>query len=76
MQGNVCYVASVHREGHLNGVGMGARYDGTYTSGGPWPKVGDCTPWMDSSTWDQTLKDSTKEFALASMDALQVSLFF
>jgi aryl-phospho-beta-D-glucosidase BglC (GH1 family) len=58
----------------VNGVGLGARYDGTYTSGGPWPVVGSCGPWMDYTTWDQSLKDSTKQFALASMDALQVSL--
>lgn len=59
----------------VNGVGLGTRYDGTYTSGGPWAKVGDCGQWNDYSTWDQNMKDSTKQFALASMDALQVSLF-
>jgi glucan 1,3-beta-glucosidase len=59
----------------VNGVGLGNRYDGTYTSGGPWPKVGDCGQWTDYSSWDQTMKDSTKQFALASMDSLQVSLF-
>ncbi len=58
----------------VNGVGLGTRYDGTYTTGGPWPKVGDCGQWIDYKSWDQTLKDSTKQFALASMDALQVSI--
>lgn len=59
----------------VNGVGLGSRYDGTYVSGGPWPKVGDCDQWTDYQSWDQNMKDSTKQFALASMDALQVSLF-
>jgi glucan 1,3-beta-glucosidase len=59
----------------VNGVGLGSRYDGTYTSGGPWPVVGDCEQWTDYQSWDQNMKDSTKQFALASMDALQVSLF-
>lgn len=60
---------------YVNGIGDGARYDGTYKTGGPWPVVGDCAPWMDYTTWDQTLKASTLQFALASMDALQVGLF-
>lgn len=60
---------------YVNGVGLGTRYEGTY-SGGPWPKVGDCSPWLDYTTWGQPLVDSTRQFALASMDALQVSLFF
>ena len=58
---------------YVNGVGLGTRYEGTYT--GSWPKVGDCSPWEDYSTWSQSLKDSTKQFALASMDALQVRPF-
>jgi glucan 1,3-beta-glucosidase len=56
----------------VNGVGLGTRYEGTYT--GTWPKVGDCGPWVDYSTWDQTMKNSIKQFALSSMDALQVCL--
>jgi len=57
----------------VNG-GLGSRYDGTFTTGGPYTKVGDCGQWNDYKSWDQTMKDSTKQFALASMDALQVSL--
>ena len=57
----------------LNGVGLGARYDGTYRNGDNWPVVGSCTPWVDYTTWSQDLKDSIQQFALASMDALQVS---
>jgi glucan 1,3-beta-glucosidase len=59
----------------LNGVGMGARYDGTY-SGGGYPVVGDCTTWTDWQAYDQSTKDAIKQFALASMDALQVRSFF
>jgi aryl-phospho-beta-D-glucosidase BglC (GH1 family) len=58
---------------YVNGVGLGTRYEGTYP--GTWPKVGDCSSWDDYTTWNQTLKDSTKQFALASMDALHVSPF-
>lgn len=58
---------------YLNGVGLGARYDGTYQSDGDWPVVGSCDPWVDYTTWSQELKDSIQQFALASMDALQVS---
>ena len=57
----------------VNGVGLGTRYEGTYT--GTSTKVGDCSPWEDYSTWSQSLKDSTKQLALASMDALQVRTF-
>jgi aryl-phospho-beta-D-glucosidase BglC (GH1 family) len=60
----------------VNGVGLGTRYDGTYTTGGPWPKVGDCGQWNDYTSWDQTMKDSTKQFALASMDSLQNWFFW
>jgi hypothetical protein len=58
---------------YVNGVGLGTRYEGTYP--GYTTAVGSCTSWEDYSTWDQSLKDSTKQFALSSMDALQVSLF-
>jgi glucan 1,3-beta-glucosidase len=57
----------------LNGVGLGARYDGTYTGGGTWPVVGNCDSWVEYTTWSQDLKTSIQQFALASMDALQVS---
>ncbi|KAH9050687.1 glycoside hydrolase [Lactarius hengduanensis] len=60
----------------VNGVGLGNRYDGTYKNDGNWPKVGSCDPWVDYTTWSQDLKDSTKQFALASMDALQNWFFW
>ncbi|KAI0306488.1 glycoside hydrolase superfamily [Multifurca ochricompacta] len=61
---------------YVNGVGLGARYDGTYQNEGPWPTIGDCGPWTSYSSWSQDLKDSTKQFALASMDALQNWFFW
>lgn len=61
---------------YLNNVGAGTRYEGTYTSGGPYPSQGSCTPWTDWQSWDQTMKDSIKSFALASMDALQNWFFW
>lgn len=56
----------------VNGVGLGTRYEGTYP--GDWPRVGSCTPWTDWRNWDATMKQSMMDFALASMDALQVGL--
>ncbi|KAJ7478039.1 glycoside hydrolase family 5 protein [Mycena galericulata] len=37
---------------------------------------GDCSLWMDSSTWNATVKAGVKEFALASMDAMQDWFFW
>jgi glucan 1,3-beta-glucosidase len=54
----------------LNGVGLGSRYEGTYP-GNP-PPVGNCTPWTDWTNWDDNMKADIKNFALSSMDALQV----
>jgi hypothetical protein len=58
---------------NVNGVGLGTRYEGTYP--GYTTKVGDCTASDEWENWDQSLKASTKQFALASMDSLGVSLF-
>lgn len=58
---------------YVNGVGQGVRYEGSYTSGGPWPSLGNCTTdWLDYPNWDTPTKDAYKTFAKASMDALQV----
>jgi glucan 1,3-beta-glucosidase len=56
----------------LNGVGLGTRYEGTYTDGSTWPKVGSCTTWTDWQNYDTTTKAAIRQFSLASMDALQV----
>lgn len=56
----------------LNGVNLGTRYEGTYNDGNTWPSQGSCDPWIDYQSWSADVKQGTKQFALASMDALQV----
>ena len=56
----------------LNGVNLGTRYEGTYP--GNWPVVGDCSVWTDWQNYDSATKQAIHQFALASMDALQVRL--
>ncbi|KDR81484.1 hypothetical protein GALMADRAFT_239455 [Galerina marginata CBS 339.88] len=58
----------------LNGVGLGTRYEGTYP--GVWPKMGSCTPWTDWQNYDSATKQAIRQFALASMDALQDYFFW
>ncbi|KAG9318334.1 glycoside hydrolase family 5 protein [Chiua virens] len=58
----------------VNGVGLGARYEGTYT--GSWPVIGSCDTWTDWQTWNATMKTGIMNFALASMDALQNWFFW
>lgn len=55
----------------VNGVNQGVRYDGTYTVG-TWPTIGSCDSWTDWQNYDTSMKNGIKNFALASMDALQV----
>ncbi|KAJ3557790.1 hypothetical protein NM688_g1276 [Phlebia brevispora] len=55
----------------VNGVNLGTRYEGDYP-GGPWPSQGSCDPWTDYQTWNDSMKADIQQFALASMDALQV----
>jgi len=55
----------------LNGVGLGTRYEGTYV-GGPSAVIGNCSTWTDWQSYDAGTKTSITNFALASMDALQV----
>lgn len=54
----------------LNGVNLGTRYEGDYP--GVWPRQGSCTPWTDYQNYSPAMKADIKQFALASMDALQV----
>ncbi|KAI0322258.1 glycoside hydrolase [Amylostereum chailletii] len=61
---------------YVNGVGQGSRYDGTYNLDHPWPRVGDCSPWIKWQAWDDDFKQSMKTFALSSMDALQNWFFW
>ncbi|EMD38346.1 glycoside hydrolase family 5 protein [Gelatoporia subvermispora B] len=60
----------------VNGVNLGARYDGTYSGGGTFPFVGECEPWTDWTSWNQSMKADIQQFALASMDALQNWFFW
>jgi len=57
----------------LNGVNLGTRYEGTYP--GVWPRLGSCTTWTDYQKYDIATKADIRQFALASMDALQVAFF-
>jgi len=54
---------------YLNGVGIGSRFDGTY---GGTARIGSCTPWNDYENYDAATKSSIRQFALSSMDGLQV----
>ncbi|KAG8978783.1 hypothetical protein FRB93_010872 [Tulasnella sp. JGI-2019a] len=63
---------------YLNGVGAGARWDGT-KAGYTGPTGGDpngCTDWNDWQSWNDTRKGDLKQYVLASMDALQHWFFW
>lgn len=57
---------------YVNGVNLGTRYEGTYT--GDWPTIGSCDSWLDWESWDDDTKQNYKNYALSSMDALQVGI--
>lgn len=56
----------------LNGVNLGTRYEGTYP--GSSNRVGNCNTWTDWQNYSPATKNAIKDFALASMDALQVRI--
>ncbi|KAG6886031.1 hypothetical protein C0993_005215 [Termitomyces sp. T159_Od127] len=58
----------------LNGVNLGTRYEGTYS--GFSNRVGSCSDWTNWQNWDAPTKSAIKNFAMASMDALQVKDYF
>lgn len=58
----------------VNGVNQGTRYEGTYAGSGA--KVGTCDVWTNYAAYDQPTKDGLKQFAMASMDALQNWFFW
>jgi len=58
----------------LNGVGLGSRYEGTYP--GVWPRIGNCSTWIDYQNYDSGTKADILQFALSSMDALQNYFFW
>lgn len=55
---------------YLNGVNLGTRYEGDYPGSGA--RVGDCSTWTDYTRYSAQMKRDMRQFALASMDALQV----
>ncbi len=57
---------------YVNGVGLGTRYEGTFAGSGS--RIGSCDQWTNYKEWDATMKSQIMTFALASMDALQVSI--
>ena len=52
----------------LNGYGIGARYDGTYPGSS---YVGSCAGLSDLSTWNQTLKDNTRQYIEAQLETFE-----
>jgi len=59
----------------LNGVGDGVRYEGNYKVGSA-PRIGSCDEWNDWTKFTDSRKRDIKNFALASMDALQNYFFW
>ncbi|KAG6850605.1 hypothetical protein H0H93_011273 [Arthromyces matolae] len=59
---------------YLNGVNLGTRYEGTYP--GYTNVVGDCSTVTNWQSWSASDKSAIKNFAMASMDALQDYFFW
>ncbi|OSD08667.1 glycoside hydrolase family 5 protein [Trametes coccinea BRFM310] len=59
----------------VNGVNLGARFDGTFTTS-HFDKTGDCSTYTDYTQWDAQWKADMKQFALQSMSALQNWFFW
>ncbi|KAI1794546.1 glycoside hydrolase [Ganoderma leucocontextum] len=59
----------------VNGVNLGARYDGTFTAS-HFDKTGDCTPYLNYPAYDDAWKAAMQQFALQSMSALQNWFFW
>lgn len=53
----------------VTGVDLGTRWEGTFT--GQNTVYGSCDTYNDWRGWDDARKEGFKNFALASMDALQ-----
>ncbi|KAI0362338.1 glycoside hydrolase [Trametes cingulata] len=59
----------------VNGVNLGARFDGTFTAS-HFDKTGDCSTYTDYTQYDDQWKADMKQFALQSMSALQNWFFW
>ncbi|KAF2758595.1 glycoside hydrolase [Pseudovirgaria hyperparasitica] len=53
---------------YLNGYGVGARYDGSYPES---TYKGSCADFNDLNNWDQQLKDDTRMYIEAQLDAFE-----
>ncbi|TFK76576.1 glycoside hydrolase [Pluteus cervinus] len=60
----------------LNGVNLGTRYEGTFQDGSTWPKIGSCDTWTNYKAYTDDTKTAMRQFALATMDALQDYFFW
>ncbi|KAK9367058.1 glycoside hydrolase superfamily [Lipomyces kononenkoae] len=58
----------------LNGVGRGARYDGTYSLNGGSSYVGSCRRRWDFSSWTAQEKANSRQYVEAQMDAYEQGL--
>lgn len=57
----------------LNGVGIGARYDGSYTKGSDTSYyIGSCSGIDDITTWSDERKEQTRRFVEAQLDAFEM----
>ncbi|KAI0636782.1 glycoside hydrolase [Trametes polyzona] len=59
----------------VNGVNLGARYDGSFTAS-HFDVTGDCNEYTDYTKYDDQWKADMKQFALQSMSALQNWFFW
>nr|VWO98693.1 V-type proton ATPase subunit H [Ganoderma boninense] len=59
----------------VNGVNLGARFDGTFTAS-QFPKTGDCGPYLNYPAYTDAEKAAMQQFALQSMSALQNWFFW
>ena len=62
----------------LNGVGDGARYDGSYSgpNGGNFPRMGSCQQWDDYESYSDETRTGLRRFALTAMDSLHNFFFW
>ncbi|CCO32663.1 putative glucan 1,3-beta-glucosidase D [Rhizoctonia solani AG-1 IB] len=61
----------------LNGVNLGARYDGTFRFyNGANAGAGSCVKWMDQRLWSTAEREAIRQFALSSFDSYRNFFFW
>jgi glucan 1,3-beta-glucosidase len=55
---------------YTTGYGTGARYDGSFNGNA---YIGSCEGKSDIGSWDQTMRDETRQFIEAQMDAFEAT---